>query len=106
MKMSTVITAAVAGAFVTFAGTAVADEGLDMAGKYKCTACHTVDKKLVGPSFKDVAKKYATDKTAADSLAVKIKAGSKGVWGPMAMPKNDVPDADAKKLAVWILSIK
>lgn len=72
-----------------------------------CMACHAVDKKLVGPSYKDVAGKYAGQKDAADKLAGKIIKGGSGVWGAVPMPANpQVNDAEAKKLAAWILSQK
>ena len=84
---------------------ALADEALAKAKN--CMACHAVDKKLVGPSYKDVAKKYAGDATAVDKLAVKVIKGGSGVWGPLPMPANSqVNDADAKKLVSWILSLK
>lgn len=77
----------------------------DLAKSKNCMGCHTVEKKLVGPSYKDVAKKYAGQKDAADKLAVKIKQGSSGVWGNVVMPANaQIAEADAKKLATWILS--
>ena len=72
-----------------------------------CMACHALDKKLVGPAYKDVAAKYAGDKSAIDKLAAKIQKGGAGVWGPVPMPANtQVSDAEAKKLAAWVLSIK
>jgi cytochrome c len=78
-----------------------------LATSKNCMACHAVDKKLVGPSYKDVAAKYAADKTAVDKLAIKIQKGGGGVWGPVPMPANtQVNDAEAKKLAAWILTIK
>jgi len=81
---------------------ALADEAL--AKSKNCMACHAVDKKLVGPAYKDVAKKYAGDKTAADKLAAKIQKGGSGVWGAIPMPANpQVNDAEAKKLAAWVL---
>jgi cytochrome c len=84
---------------------AMADEAL--AKSKNCMACHAVDKKLVGPSYKDVAKKYAGDKTAADKLATKIMKGGSGVWGAIPMPANpQVSDAEAKKLAAWVLGLK
>jgi cytochrome c len=84
---------------------ALADEAL--AKSKNCMACHAVDKKLVGPAYKDVAKKYAGDKTAADKLAAKIQKGGSGVWGAIPMPANpQVNDAEAKKLAAWVLSAK
>lgn len=78
----------------------------DLAQKKNCLACHTTDKKLVGPSYKDVAAKYAGQKDAADKLAAKIKSGGTGVWGQIPMPPNPVTDAEAKQLAAWVLTIK
>ncbi|MDO9197606.1 c-type cytochrome [Rhodoferax sp.] len=90
-------------AAVSLAAPAFADQAL--ATSKNCMACHAVDKKLVGPSYKDVAKKYAGQKDAADKLAAKIIKGGSGVWGPVPMPANaQVNEADAKKLAVWILA--
>lgn len=84
---------------------AFADEAL--AKKSNCLACHAVDTKLVGPAYKEVAAKYAGQKGAVDALATKIIKGSSGVWGAIPMPANaQVSEADAKKLATWILSIK
>jgi cytochrome c len=78
-----------------------------LASAKNCMACHANDKKLVGPSFKDIAAKYAGDKTAIDKLAIKIQKGGGGVWGPVPMPANtQVSDAEAKKLAAWVLTIK
>jgi cytochrome c len=78
-----------------------------MATAKNCMACHAVDKKLVGPSYKDVAKKYAGDAKAVDMLAGKIVKGGSGVWGAIPMPANtQVSDAEAKKLAAWVLSQK
>jgi cytochrome c len=84
---------------------AYADSAL--ATSKNCMACHAAERKLVGPAFKDVAAKYASDKTAVDKLATKIQKGGAGVWGPVPMPANtQVSDADAKKLATWVLTIK
>ena len=74
--------------------------------KYNCQACHTVDKKLVGPAYKDVAAKYVGDSTAPARLAQKIKNGGSGVWGAIPMPPNNVPDADLNMLVEWILARK
>ena len=71
--------------------------------KYNCQACHTVDKKVVGPSYKEVAAKYAGDSTALAKLEQKVKNGGSGVWGAIPMPPNTVPDADLKTLVEWIL---
>ena len=84
---------------------ALADQALATAKN--CMACHAVDKKLVGPSYKDVAAKYAGQKDAVDKLAVKIMKGGSGVWGPVPMPANaQVNDAEAKKLAAWVMTQK
>jgi cytochrome c len=89
----------------TLLSPALADQAL--ATSKNCMACHALDKKLVGPSYKDVAAKYAADKTAVDKLATKIQKGGAGVWGPIPMPANtQVNDADAHKLAAWVLTIK
>ncbi len=74
--------------------------------KYNCQACHTVDKKLVGPAYKEVAAKYAGDASAPAKLQQKVKNGGTGVWGAIPMPPNNVPDADIKTLVEWILALK
>ncbi|OGA23183.1 MAG: cytochrome C [Betaproteobacteria bacterium RIFCSPLOWO2_02_FULL_67_26] len=72
-----------------------------------CFACHTVDKKLIGPSYKDIAAKYRNDKGAEANLVKKVKAGGKGVWGDIPMaPNAHVKDADLKTIVQWVLSIK
>ena len=96
----TLITLAMA---LSVAAPAMADEAL--AKSKNCMACHAVDKKLVGPAYKDVAAKYKGDKKAADALAATIKAGGSGKWGPVPMPPNNVTDDEAKKLAQWVLSL-
>ncbi len=79
----------------------------DLAQKKNCMACHAVDKKLVGPSYKDVAAKYAGQKDAVDKLTQKVMKGGAGVWGPVPMPANtQVSPAEAKQLVDWILSTK
>jgi cytochrome c len=86
------------------AGVASADEAL--AKKSACMSCHQVAKKVVGPSFQDVAKKYKGDAKAADHIVQVIKKGGKGVFGPVPMPPHpQVSDADAKKLADWVLAM-
>lgn len=101
MKRALMIMAAVA----AVSAPAMADEAL--AKSKNCMACHAVDKKLVGPAYKDVAKKYAGNAKAADMLAAKIIKGGSGVWGAIPMPANpQVNEADAKKLASWVLGLK
>lgn len=83
------------------------DAGAQLAAKKNCLACHQVDKKLVGPSYKSVAAKYAADKGAVDMLATKIMKGGSGVWGPVPMPANpQVSEAEAKQLATWVMTHK
>jgi cytochrome c len=78
----------------------------DLANKKGCMACHAVDKKLVGPSYKDVAAKYAKDKDAVAKLSEKITKGGSGVWGPVPMPANAVTADEAKSLATWVMATK
>ena len=80
---------------------------MQLATAKNCMACHAVDKKLVGPSYKDVAAKYAGQKDAADKLAIKVIKGGSGVWGPVPMPANaQVSAEEAKKLAAWVMTAK
>ena len=89
------------------AGAATSDAAAtQLLAKYSCQACHTVDKKLVGPAYKDVAAKYAGDTAALAKLEQKVKSGGSGVWGAIPMPPNNVPDADLKTLVEWILALK
>lgn len=79
---------------------------LALAQKHACMTCHAVDKKLVGPAFKDVAAKYKGDKTAEAKLIEKVKKGGSGVWGAIPMPPNaQVSDADVKTMVTWVLSL-
>lgn len=101
MKRTLLIMAAMA----AISAPAMADMAL--AKSKNCMACHAVDKKLVGPSYQDVAKKYAGNAGAADMLAAKIIKGGSGVWGAIPMPANtQVSEAEAKTLAAWVLSQK
>jgi cytochrome c5 len=92
---------------------AAAGAPLDMASatammqKDGCSACHAVDKKIVGPAYQDVAAKYKGDKDSVTKLVQKVKAGGSGAWGPVPMPANaQVPEADIKALVTWILTLK
>lgn len=100
--MKAIYVAMMAAAGIVMAGQVHADEALAKAKN--CMSCHAVDKKLVGPSYKDVAAKYK----AADAakLVEKVKKGGSGVWGPVPMPPNNVTDDEAKKLVTWVLSLK
>ncbi len=104
MKFSHIAQIALA-ASLSIAAPAFADQAL--ATSKNCMACHAMDKKLVGPSYKEVAAKYAADKTAVDKLATKILKGGSGTWGAVPMPANaQVNEAEAKKLAAWVMTIK
>jgi cytochrome c len=79
----------------------------ELAQKRTCMACHAVDRKIVGPSYKDVSAKYAGQREAIEVLAVKIAKGGSGVWGAVPMPANpQVTPAEARALAIWILGMK
>ena len=98
------MTAATA-ALLMMSGLASADQSL--AQKNACMSCHGVDKKIVGPAFNDIAKKYAGDKSAHDKLVAAVKTGGKGVWGQIPMPPNpQVKAEDADKIITWVLSLK
>ncbi|MCU0933370.1 MAG: c-type cytochrome [Thiobacillaceae bacterium] len=85
------------------AGQAAADEAT--AKTNGCLACHAVDKKMVGPSFKSIASKHKGEANAADKLAASVRAGGKGTWGQVPMPPQaKISDADLKKVLAWILA--
>ncbi|MGE5027357.1 MAG: c-type cytochrome [Betaproteobacteria bacterium] len=99
-----------AAAALLVAGQAVAADETALAQKSGCMACHQVGTKVVGPAYKDVAKKYAGDKTALDKLTKKVVAGGVGVWGQVPMPPKGgnaaVKEEDIKKIVTWVLSLK
>ena len=91
--------------FTGVAAGAAADAPADLAKKSGCTACHAIEKKLVGPAFTEVAAKYKTQKNADVMLAAKIKKGGSGVWGVIPMPPNSsVTDENMLILAKWVLT--
>lgn len=100
----------VAAAGMLVAGSALAADETALAQKSGCMACHQVAAKVVGPAYKDVAKKYAGDAGAADKLTKKVIAGGVGTWGQVPMPPKGgnaaVADADIKKIVAWVLSLK
>lgn len=101
MKFAALALTIAAGAVVSLP----AQASEELAKKYMCLTCHTVDKKLVGPSYHDVAAKYKGDKGAEAKLVDKVKKGGVGAWGQIPMPPNDkVPDADLKALVKWVLT--
>jgi cytochrome c len=104
MKIAAVVLAA---ALLASGAVRAADAGEELMKKSGCTTCHTIDKKLVGPAYKDVAAKYRGNAGAAAMLFEKVKKGGQGVWGPIPMPPNAaVPDADIKALVAYILALK
>ena len=87
-------------------GSALADAGLDLAKSKNCMACHSVQNKVVGPAYKDVAAKYAGQKVE-DKLVEKVMKGGSGVWGAIPMPANpQITEAEAHTLVKWVLSQK
>jgi cytochrome c len=100
--MKKMLSVLLAGAFVAMP--VLASE--DLAKAKNCMTCHTVAKKIVGPAYKDIAVKRATEAGAEAALAAKIKNGSKDEWGKVPMPANAVSDAEATALAKWVLSLK
>lgn len=101
--MKLIATALISAGLMVAATPAMAD--LALAKKSNCMSCHMVDKKMVGPSYQDVAKKYAGQADAVAALADKVKKGGKGVWGQVPMPPNAaVKDADIEKLVKWVLA--
>jgi cytochrome c len=103
--MKQLLAACTAAVALTLGTTALANEKL--AQSSGCTTCHGVDKKIIGPTYKDVAAKYRGNKNAEAELFKKVKAGGQGVWGSVPMPPNPhVKDEDVKTLIVWILGMK
>lgn len=78
----------------------------ELAQKKGCMACHQLAAKVVGPSYKDVAAKYAKDKDAVKKLSEKVIKGGSGAWGPVPMPPNAVTPAEAEQLVKWVLTVK
>lgn len=102
--MKAVVAAVAAMGILLAAGAQAQEQKAQAAG---CMTCHGIDKKIVGPSYKDVAKKYHGDKGAEAKLVAKVKHGGKGVWGDIPMPPNaHVKDEDIKGIVHWILSLK
>jgi cytochrome c len=107
MKSIVTLFAAAAVALAANAHGADAKSAEALAQQSGCLACHTVDKKLVGPSYKEIADRYRKDKGAEANLLKKVKEGGKGVWGDIPMtPNAHVKDQDIKTIVQWILSIK
>ena len=98
--------AAMAAAMASPAASADSAKAVALLKKHNCLVCHQTDKKVVGPAYKDVAKKYKGQKDAGAKLAEKVKKGGQGAWGPVPMPPNStVPDADVRTMVEYILSL-
>lgn len=110
MKLTQWMQRAAAGALLlagTFGAVAHADvgDGLKVARSNACMGCHAVDRKLVGPSFKDIAARYKADPQAVAKLSKKVKEGGSGVWGAIPMPAHPrMSDADARSVVEWVLA--
>jgi cytochrome c len=105
--MKNIAAALLAASTLAVASVAAADELEDLMKKNGCNACHAEDKKVLGPSYKDVAAKYKGDASAVAKLSDKVKKGGSGVWGQVPMPPNtQVKDADIKKMVELILALK
>lgn len=102
-----ILTIAAVAALMLVSQANAADAAETLAQKNGCLACHSIDKKVLGPSYKDVAAKYKGDKTAEAKLISKVKLGGSGVWGPIPMPAHSpqVKDADIKTIIQWILKM-
>ncbi len=105
--MKALLLAIVAASSMLVAAQVNAADASALAQKSGCLACHSIDKKVLGPAYKDVAAKYKGDKTAEAKLVTKVKAGGSGVWGPMPMPPMgaQVKEADITTIVQWILSL-
>jgi cytochrome c len=107
MKIIAMLCLSALSLIVTSRAATISDaDAAQLMAKYNCQACHQVDKQLVGPAFRDVARKYKGDAGAASKLQAKVKNGSSGVWGAIAMPPNNVPAADLQALVEWVMSLK
>jgi len=106
MKIKKLFTSLIMLSTFLISNSALASEGEALFKKKPCVACHTVDTKMVGPALSEIAAKNAGVAGAADTLALHIKNGSSGLWGPIPMPPNAVTEEEAKLLAEWVLSLK
>lgn len=105
--MISIATTVMAGGLLAASGAAFAQDAAKLAQQKACLACHAIDKRVVGPSFKEIAAKYRSVKEADDKLEKKVRTGGVGVWGQVPMPPNTtVSEKDAETLVKWILSQK
>ena len=107
MKAALLVSTAVSFAALALSGAAMDQDAAKLAQEKACLACHTIDKKLVGPAYKEVAAKYKNYKNAEANLVKKVRAGGSGVWGQVPMPPNTgVSEKEAQILVKWVLSQK
>ena len=104
--MKNILAISAAAAAIVVAAGAQAQDPAKLAQEKGCLACHQIDKKLVGPAYKEVAAKYRNDKNALPKLVKKVREGGQGVWGQVPMPPNQVSEKDAQALVKWVLSQK
>jgi cytochrome c len=105
-KMKSLIVSIAVAAGLSFAGSAMSADMPTIAKKNGCANCHSIDKKVVGPAWQDIANKYKGDATAADKLSAKVAKGGGGVWGAVAMPAQPkVSEADIKEMVAFILGL-
>ena len=106
--MKSIVVSVTVAAGLMIAGSAMAVDMPEIAKKNNCTACHAIDKKVVGPSWMDISKKYKGDATAAEKLLVKVSKGGAGAWGSMPMPANDAAgkkQPEMKELVAFIMAL-
>jgi len=104
--MKNILAISAAAAAIVVAAGAQAQDPAKLAQEKGCLACHQIDKKLVGPAYKEVAAKYRNDKNALPKLVKKVREGGQGVWGQVPMPPNQVSEKEAQALVTWVLSQK
>ena len=104
--MKNILAISAAAAAIVLAAGAQAQDPAKLAQEKGCLACHQIDKKLVGPAYKEVAAKYRNDKNALPKLVKKVREGGQGVWGQVPMPPNQVSEKEAQALVKWVLSQK
>lgn len=104
--MKTIIVSIITAVGLIMSGVSIAADMPDVAVKNNCTACHAIDRKVVGPGWQDVANKYKGDAGAAEKLSAVIVKGGRGVWGPMPMPATSkISDGEVKELVAFVLGL-
>ena len=104
MKVAGLFPVALVAALLGPGASGAAQDVEALADKHRCFMCHSVEQKLVGPAFRDVARRYKDDAQAVDRLAAKVRRGGSGNWGQVSMPPNNVSETDVRTLLRWVLS--